>query len=207
MSSSGKGQSVVRGPGDVDGAWELARTGARVNNDRVIVEGFVDFDYEITLLTVRAVDPATGALATYFCDPIGHRQVDGDYVESWQPQPMSPAAYDISRSIAARVVTAMGDGELGGRGVFGVELFVKGDEVYFSEVSLDPTTPVCDPGVAAVVGVRVARPCGTGTAGDHRDARARGIRGDLRAARGHRDRVRRCRRRPRRSGRRSALVR
>lgn len=152
MSSSGKGQSVVRGPGDVDGAWELARTGARVNNDRVIVEGFVDFDYEITLLTVRAVDPATGALATYFCDPIGHRQVDGDYVESWQPQPMSPAAYDISRSIAARVVTAMGDGELGGRGVFGVELFVKGDEVYFSEVSPRPH----DTGLVTLVSQRLS---------------------------------------------------
>lgn len=138
MSSSGKGQSVLRGPEDVDAAWEAARTGARVNNDRVIVEGFVEFDYEITLLTVRAVDPATGRLATYFCDPIGHRQVDGDYVESWQPQPMSPAAYDIARSIAARIATAMGDGVATGRGVFGVELFIKGDEVYFSEVSPRP---------------------------------------------------------------------
>ena len=138
MSSSGKGQSVLKGPDDVDAAWEYARTGARVDNERVIVEGFVEFDYEITLLTVRAIDPATGALATYFCEPIGHRQVDGDYVESWQPQPMSLPAYDISRSIAARVVNAMGRGEFGGRGVFGVELFVKGDEVYFSEVSPRP---------------------------------------------------------------------
>ncbi|GAA4682511.1 formate-dependent phosphoribosylglycinamide formyltransferase [Gordonia humi] len=138
MSSSGKGQSVLYGPGDVDAAWESARTGARVNNDRVIIEGFVDFDYEITLLTVRAVDPATGALATYFCDPIGHRQVAGDYVESWQPQPMSEIAYGTARSVAARIATAMGNGGTSGRGVFGVELFVKGDEVYFSEVSPRP---------------------------------------------------------------------
>ncbi|QRY61928.1 formate-dependent phosphoribosylglycinamide formyltransferase [Gordonia sp. PDNC005] len=138
MSSSGKGQSVLKGPDDVDAAWEAARTGARVNNDRVIIEGFVDFDYEITLLTVRAVDPSTGRLATYFCDPIGHRQVSGDYVESWQPQPMSEIAYGTARSVAARIATAMGDGESTGRGVFGVELFVKGDEVYFSEVSPRP---------------------------------------------------------------------
>ena len=143
MSSSGKGQSVMKSEDDVAKAWEYAMTGARVENQRVIVEGFVDFDYEITLLTVRAVDPKTGALATYFCDPIGHRQVDGDYVESWQPQPMSEAAYGSARSIAARVVTAMGDpeskaGELSGRGVFGVELFIKGDEVFFSEVSPRP---------------------------------------------------------------------
>ncbi|WP_156890323.1 formate-dependent phosphoribosylglycinamide formyltransferase [Gordonia shandongensis] len=138
MSSSGKGQTVLRGPTDVDAAWEAARTGARVTNDRVILEGFVEFDYEITLLTVRAVDPATGRLATYFCDPIGHLQDGGDYVESWQPQPMSPEAYDIARSIAARIVGAMGTGGLSGRGVFGVELFVKGDEVYFSEVSPRP---------------------------------------------------------------------
>ncbi|MGB3602127.1 formate-dependent phosphoribosylglycinamide formyltransferase [Gordonia sp. (in: high G+C Gram-positive bacteria)] len=143
MSSSGKGQSTLRGPADVDAAWETARTGARVNNDRVIVEGFVEFDYEITLLTVRAIDPATGKLTTYFCDPIGHRQVDGDYVESWQPQRMSQAAYGVARSIAARIVTAMGNpdskaGEFSGRGVFGVELFIKGDEVYFSEVSPRP---------------------------------------------------------------------
>lgn len=140
MSSSGKGQSVLEGPDDVDAAWEAARSGARVNNDRVIVEGFVDFDYEITLLTVRAIDPETGELATYFCDPIGHRQVSGDYVESWQPQPMSEIAYGTARSIAARIATAMGSGrsELSGRGVFGVELFVHGDEVYFSEVSPRP---------------------------------------------------------------------
>ncbi|MCF8608617.1 formate-dependent phosphoribosylglycinamide formyltransferase [Gordonia sp. HY285] len=140
MSSSGKGQSVLEGPDDVDAAWEAARTGARVNNDRVIIEGFVDFDYEITLLTVRAVDPATGKLATYFCDPIGHRQVSGDYVESWQPQLMSEIAYGTARSVAARIATAMGSGvrELSGRGVFGVELFIKGDEVYFSEVSPRP---------------------------------------------------------------------
>ncbi|MBI9001325.1 formate-dependent phosphoribosylglycinamide formyltransferase [Corynebacterium sp. CCM 9185] len=133
MSSSGKGQSVIRGADEVDRAWEHARTAARVTSDRVIVEGFVEFDYEITLLTVRSTDPATGNPATWFCEPIGHRQQDGDYVESWQPMQMSPAAADNARSVAARITNA-----LGGRGVFGVELFVLGDDVYFSEVSPRP---------------------------------------------------------------------
>ena len=133
MSSSGKGQSVLRGPADVQRAWDYAMTGSRVQQARVIVEGFINFDYEITLLTVRAVNPATGEVATAFCEPIGHLQVDGDYVESWQPQPMSPLALERSRSIAERVTTA-----LGGRGIFGVELFVRGDAVWFSEVSPRP---------------------------------------------------------------------
>ncbi len=133
MSSSGKGQSVLRGPADVQRAWDYAMTGSRVQQARVIVEGFIDFDYEITLLTVRAVNPATGQVATAFCEPIGHLQVNGDYVESWQPQPMSPLALERSRTIAGRVTTA-----LGGRGIFGVELFVRGDEVWFSEVSPRP---------------------------------------------------------------------
>ena len=133
MSSSGKGQSVLRGPADVQRAWDYAMTGSRVQQARVIVEGFIDFDYEITLLTVRAVNPATGQVATAFCEPIGHLQVNGDYVESWQPQPMSPLALERSRTIAERVTTA-----LGGRGIFGVELFVRGDQVWFSEVSPRP---------------------------------------------------------------------
>lgn len=133
MSSSGKGQSVVRGEADIEHAWQYATAGARVNVGRVIVEGFVTFDYEITLLTVRAVDPANGAVQTSFCEPIGHLQVDGDYVQSWQPQPMSSAALARSKEIAERVTSA-----LGGRGVFGVELFVRGDEVWFSEVSPRP---------------------------------------------------------------------
>ncbi|MFC0314711.1 formate-dependent phosphoribosylglycinamide formyltransferase [Gordonia phosphorivorans] len=140
MSSSGKGQSVMRSDADVDSAWDIAMTGGRVSSTRVIVERFVDFDYEVTLLTVRAVDPATGELATYFCEPIGHRQTDGDYVESWQPQPMSEIAYGAARSIAARIAAAMGaaDQRFSGRGIFGVELFIKGDEVFFSEVSPRP---------------------------------------------------------------------
>ncbi len=133
MSSSGKGQSVVRGEADIEHAWQYATAGARVNVGRVIVEGFITFDYEITLLTVRAVDPATGTVQTAFCDPIGHLQVDGDYVQSWQPQPMSGAALARAKDIAGRVTEA-----LGGRGVFGVELFVRGDEVWFSEVSPRP---------------------------------------------------------------------
>jgi phosphoribosylglycinamide formyltransferase 2 len=133
MSSSGKGQSVLRGPADVATAWNYAMTGSRVQQARIIVEGFVDFDYEITLLTVRAVDPATGTVDTAFCEPIGHLQVHGDYVESWQPQPMSALALERSRNMAARVTTA-----LGGRGIFGVELFVRGDAVWFSEVSPRP---------------------------------------------------------------------
>jgi phosphoribosylglycinamide formyltransferase 2 len=132
MSSSGKGQSVVRSAADIDAAWAYAATGGRVKQGRVIVEGFVDFDYEITLLTVRATG-ASGAIETSFCEPVGHRQVDGDYVESWQPMAMSPLARERSRAIAGRVTEA-----LGGRGLFGVELFVKGDQVWFSEVSPRP---------------------------------------------------------------------
>jgi len=132
MSSSGKGQSLLRGPEDVQKAWDYAASGGRVNQGRVIVEGFVDFDYEITLLTVRARN-AAGDIQTYFCEPIGHVQVSGDYVESWQPQPMSPDALAKAQAIAAAVT-----GNLGGRGLFGVELFVKGDRVWFSEVSPRP---------------------------------------------------------------------
>ncbi|MBD0863436.1 formate-dependent phosphoribosylglycinamide formyltransferase [Gordonia sp. zg691] len=138
MSSSGKGQTVLRGPEDLARAWQTANTGGRVQGSRVIVEGFVEFDYEITLLTVRAIDPRTGVLASHFCAPIGHRQINGDYVESWQPHEMSPDAHASATSIAARIATALGDGKLAGRGVFGVELFVKGDDVYFSEVSPRP---------------------------------------------------------------------
>jgi phosphoribosylglycinamide formyltransferase 2 len=127
MSSSGKGQSLVRTAADVDTAWEYAQTGGRAGAGRVIVEGFIDFDYEITLLTVRH------AGGTDFCDPIGHLQRDGDYRESWQPQPMSPRALQRAQDIA-RTVTD----DLGGWGLFGVELFVKGDEVWFSEVSPRP---------------------------------------------------------------------
>ncbi|HSD59983.1 MAG TPA: formate-dependent phosphoribosylglycinamide formyltransferase [Burkholderiales bacterium] len=132
MSSSGKGQSIVKGPGDVAKAWDYAGSAGRVKQARVIVEGFIAFDYEITQLTVRAVGES-GRVETHFCDPIGHVQVHGDYVESWQPQPMSPVALAKSRDIAARVT-----GDLGGRGIFGVELFVKGDQVWFSEVSPRP---------------------------------------------------------------------
>lgn len=127
MSSSGKGQSVLRGPDDVMPAWEYAQSGGRAGAGRVIVEGFIRFDYEITLLTVRH------AGGTSFCDPIGHLQVDGDYRESWQPQPMSETALAESQRMA-RAVTD----ELGGTGIFGVELFVRGDEVWFSEVSPRP---------------------------------------------------------------------
>lgn len=133
MSSSGKGQSVIRSQEDIAAAWEYAMSGGRVDQGRVIVERFVDFDYEITLLTVRSIDPATGDGCTWFCEPIGHRQDSGDYVESWQPMEMSSVALDAARSVAARITNA-----LGGRGVFGVELFVSGDEVYFSEVSPRP---------------------------------------------------------------------
>jgi phosphoribosylglycinamide formyltransferase 2 len=132
MSSSGKGQSKVDSPEEVAAAWSYAGTGGRVDAGRVIVEGFIDFDYEITLLTVRAAD-ANGQMATHFCEPIGHVQVAGDYVESWQPQPMSAAALKRSREIAEAVTSA-----LGGAGLFGVELFVKGDAVWFSEVSPRP---------------------------------------------------------------------
>jgi phosphoribosylglycinamide formyltransferase 2 len=132
MSSSGKGQSRIDGPDDVAPAWRHAATGGRVDTGLVIVEGFIDFDYEITLLTVRAAS-ADGTVATHFCEPIGHLQVAGDYVESWQPHPMTPAALQRSQEIA-HAVTA----ELGGTGLFGVELFVKGDQVWFSEVSPRP---------------------------------------------------------------------
>jgi phosphoribosylglycinamide formyltransferase 2 len=132
MSSSGKGQSKIDGPGDVQKAWDYAMSGGRVGPGRIIVEGFIDFDYEITQLTVRALG-ADGQVETHFCDPIGHVQVSGDYVESWQPHPMTPAALQKSRDIA-RAVTD----NLGGQGLFGVELFVKGDSVWFSEVSPRP---------------------------------------------------------------------
>lgn len=132
MSSSGKGQSVLRGPDDCRTAWDYALASGRVKEARVIVESFVDFEYEITLLTVRAVG-ASGKVETSFCEPIGHVQVSGDYVESWQPQAMTTLALQRARDIAERVTTA-----LGGRGIFGVELFVRGDQVWFSEVSPRP---------------------------------------------------------------------
>jgi phosphoribosylglycinamide formyltransferase 2 len=132
MSSSGKGQSKLDSAADVDGAWAHAAAGGRVDAGRVIVEGFIDFDYEITLLTVRATG-LDGAIATQFCEPIGHKQVHGDYVESWQPQPMAPLALARAKEIAEKVTE-----DLGGQGVFGVELFVKGDMVWFSEVSPRP---------------------------------------------------------------------
>ncbi|HEX8987161.1 MAG TPA: formate-dependent phosphoribosylglycinamide formyltransferase [Rhodocyclaceae bacterium] len=132
MSSSGKGQSLVKGPADVAKAWDYAAASGRVNQGRVIVEGFIDFDYEITQLTVRAIG-ASGQVETFFCEPIGHVQVSGDYVESWQPMAMTETALAKSRDIAAKVT-----GNLGGRGIFGVELFIKGDQVWFSEVSPRP---------------------------------------------------------------------
>jgi phosphoribosylglycinamide formyltransferase 2 len=132
MSSSGKGQSKIDRADEVDAAWAYAAAGSRVNAGRVIVEGFVDFDYEITLLTVRALD-RDGNTATHFCEPIGHLQVSGDYVESWQPHPMPSTALDKARAVAKAVTD-----NLGGLGVFGVELFVKGDMVWFSEVSPRP---------------------------------------------------------------------
>jgi len=127
MSSSGKGQSLVRTADDIQHAWDYAQTGGRAGAGRVIVEGFVDFDYEITLLTVRH------AAGTSFCEPIGHLQRDGDYRESWQPQPMSARALQRSQEIAKSVTD-----DLGGWGVFGVELFIQGDDVWFSEVSPRP---------------------------------------------------------------------
>ncbi|MBI3571223.1 MAG: formate-dependent phosphoribosylglycinamide formyltransferase, partial [Gammaproteobacteria bacterium] len=132
MSSSGKGQSTVNSPEDVAKAWDYAMSGARVNQTRVIVEETIKFDYEITLLTVRAVGDS-GDVETFFCDPIGHVQIKGDYVESWQPQPMNAKALNRAREIARKVTD-----NLGGRGIFGVELFVKGDHVWFSEVSPRP---------------------------------------------------------------------
>ena len=132
MSSSGKGQSKVDSPADVEAAWNYAAAGSRVNQGRVIAEGFIKFDYEITQLTVRAVG-SNGEIETHFCAPIGHVQVNGDYVESWQPQAMSETALQRSREIAKKVTD-----DLGGLGLFGVELFIKGDEVWFSEVSPRP---------------------------------------------------------------------
>ena len=140
MSSSGKGQSKIAGPDDVKTAWDHAMAGGRVSHGRVIVEGFIDFDYEITLLTVRALG-SNGDVETHFCEPIGHLQVSGDYVESWQPHPMRGAALQKSRDIAKAVTDNLGvgfDGKPSGLGVFGVELFVKGDDVWFSEVSPRP---------------------------------------------------------------------
>ncbi|ATQ41429.1 formate-dependent phosphoribosylglycinamide formyltransferase [Caulobacter mirabilis] len=132
MSSSGKGQSYVETAADIGAAWDYALSAGRVETARVIVEGRIDFDFEITLLTVRAIG-ASGEVETFFCAPVGHRQVKGDYVESWQPQAMSAAALASAKDIAGQVTAA-----LGGRGLFGVELFVKGDEVWFSEVSPRP---------------------------------------------------------------------
>ncbi len=132
MSSSGKGQSKIDGPADVEKAWDYAMAGGRVSHGRVIVEGFIDFDYEITLLTVRAV-AEQGQICTHFCEPIGHLQVSGDYVESWQPHPMHPEALAKAQAIAQAVTD-----DLGGQGLFGVELFVKGAQVWFSEVSPRP---------------------------------------------------------------------
>ncbi|RLL33152.1 formate-dependent phosphoribosylglycinamide formyltransferase [Acinetobacter cumulans] len=133
MSSSGKGQSRVKSFEEVDAAWEYAQTGGRVNQGTVIVESQIDFDFEITLLTVRSKHPETGEIETSYCDPIGHRQDSGDYVESWQPQIMTAVALEEAKRIAHKVTVA-----LGGCGIFGVELFVKGDKVWFSEVSPRP---------------------------------------------------------------------
>ena len=127
MSSSGKGQSTIRTRDDIEHAWEYSQQGGRTGEGRIIVEGFVDFDYEITLLTVRHRE------GTSYCQPIGHIQVDGDYRESWQPQPMSDLALERAQDVALRITDA-----LGGRGIFGVELFIKGDDVLFSEVSPRP---------------------------------------------------------------------
>jgi phosphoribosylglycinamide formyltransferase 2 len=140
MSSSGKGQSRLDGPADVKRAWDYAMAGGRVSRGRVIVEGFIDFDYEITLLTVRSLD-AQGRVETSFCEPIGHVQVNGDYVESWQPHAMNPLALQRSREIAKAVTDDLGQAPPGkpqGLGLFGVELFVKGENVWFSEVSPRP---------------------------------------------------------------------
>jgi phosphoribosylglycinamide formyltransferase 2 len=132
MSSSGKGQSVVKSANDVETAWAHAMDGSRVRRNRVIIEGFIDFDYEITQLTVRAVG-ASGQVETFLCAPIGHIQKNGDYVVSWQPQAMSEKALARAQDVARRITA-----DLGGRGIFGVELFVKGDQVWFSEVSPRP---------------------------------------------------------------------
>jgi len=127
MSSSGKGQSTLRQADDIDAAWHYAQEGGRAGGGRVIVEGFVEFDYEITLLTVRHLG------GTQFCEPIGHIQVDGDYRESWQPQAMTAAALQAAQEVAEKITSA-----LGGQGIFGVELFIRGDQVLFSEVSPRP---------------------------------------------------------------------
>lgn len=127
MSSSGKGQSVVRSPGELSQAWDYAMSSGRTKKRKVILESFIEFDYEITLLTVRAVN------GTFFCPPVGHIQIDGDYRQSWQPHPMAPRVLARAKEIAAAVTE-----NLGGRGIFGVELFVRGDEVFFSEVSPRP---------------------------------------------------------------------
>ena len=132
MSSSGKGQSTINEPDDIEPAWDYAMTGGRVSRSRIIVEEMIDFDFEITLLTVRALDE-NNEVQTYFCDPVGHVQIKGDYVESWQPQPMNKTALSRAKEIAKAIT-----GNLGGRGIFGVELFVKGDQVWFSEVSPRP---------------------------------------------------------------------
>ena len=132
MSSSGKGQSMVKTPDELQAAWDYAKASGRVDTGKVIVEAKIDFDYEITLLTVRALN-AQGEITSYFCDPIGHRQEHGDYRESWQPQAMTAAALSLSQDIAAKVTT-----EIGGMGIFGVELFIKDDKVWFSEVSPRP---------------------------------------------------------------------
>jgi len=132
MSSSGKGQSTIRTSNDVEAAWQYAMSAGRVNHGKVIVEEMVSFDYEITLLTVRAKN-AQGEIETHYCEPIGHLQENGDYVESWQPQPMSDKALQAAQHIALQVTSS-----LGGQGLFGVELFVKSDEVWFSEVSPRP---------------------------------------------------------------------
>jgi len=132
MSSSGKGQSRIESTNDVERAWDYAATSGRVNEGVVIAEGQIDFDYEITLLTVRSLNP-DGDIITSYCEPIGHRQEDGDYVESWQPQPMNDKALATSKEIAKKVTSA-----LGGLGIFGVELFIKEDQVWFSEVSPRP---------------------------------------------------------------------
>ena len=140
MSSSGKGQSKIDGPHDVQKAWDYAMAGGRVSHGRVIVEGFIDFDYEITLLTVRSMG-ADGRIVTGFCEPIGHVQVSGDYVESWQPMHMHPAALERAREVSKAVTDNLGQGLNGqpaGLGLFGVELFVKGEQVWFSEVSPRP---------------------------------------------------------------------